>query len=360
MDGVVGYGEASLNGQEDAVLAAFKARADLVIRHAAAALPERLQPGICRRWPRRRQPRPLIRRHGIFRRAGAASRLPRRWAGRGVKIVRVYANINRRTRDRSPTGFAASVSAARAAGHEAFKIAPFDEADAERCASGEGREAVAPGLARIAAVHSAIGSRRLMIDCHWRLDATTAAYVIDAAAELGIYWIECPIPEITVNLPAIRALRERANRLGVNLAGCETMVREQGFRPFLEARAYNVIMPDVKYAGGLRTILALEEAAACVETVVSLHNPTGPVCHAVSLQVSAALREPDLLEMQFDETPIFDSLQSRALPAARDGCVSLPTFPGTGLLLDAEAFRNDTVTVLRGTRHPIRNEERNP
>lgn len=359
-DGTAGYGEASLNGKEASVLAAFSARAELVVGHDAGALPQRIAA-----WE-----------IPTLAEAAAASALDQAaWdlaaRGRGVSVatalggarraeMRVYANINRRTRDRSTAGFVASALAARDAGHEAFKIAPFDEVDLRRCTDGEGREAVAPGLARIAAVRSAVGARRLMVDCHWRLDAPTAAYVVDAAAELGLYWVECPLPETPDNLPAIRALRDRANRLGVKLAGCETMVREEGFRPFLEARAYDVIMPDVKYAGGLRTILAIEAAARRAAAAISLHNPTGPVCHAASLQVSGVLRDPDLLEMQFDETPVFDTLQSVSLPMARGGCVALPGSVGMGLSLNTEVFRSDIVTVFRDSRLSTRNEERKP
>ncbi len=48
--------------------------------------------------------------------------------------------------------------------------------------------------------------------------------------------------------PALKRLRARANAAGMRLAGCETEVRREGFRPFLKAGAYDVMMPDVKYA----------------------------------------------------------------------------------------------------------------
>ena len=35
----------------------------------------------------------------------------------------------------------------------------------------------------------------LRVDCHWRLDESSAAHVIAACAEPGVDWVECPLPE---------------------------------------------------------------------------------------------------------------------------------------------------------------------
>lgn len=108
--------------------------------------------------------------------------------GRSVRArVPIYANINRRTVDRSPQGFADSARDALAAGFSAFKIAPFDEVTTARCAAGEGSAAMQPGLARIAAVREAIGpDARLMVDCHWRFDEATACTFMKAAPPLSL------------------------------------------------------------------------------------------------------------------------------------------------------------------------------
>ena len=63
----------------------------------------------------------------------------------------------------------------------------------------------------------------------------------------------------------------------------------EGFRPFLEAGIYDVIMPDVKYAGGLRELLRIGEFAAGLGVACSPHNPSGPIAHAHSLHLSAHL-----------------------------------------------------------------------
>ena len=87
------------------------------------------------------------------------SRLVDALGGAKRAMVPIYANINRRTKDRSPEGFAHSLHDASLAGFDALKIAPFDEITTEACASGQGAAAMRAGLARVAAAREAAGPR---------------------------------------------------------------------------------------------------------------------------------------------------------------------------------------------------------
>ncbi|MDA8050654.1 MAG: hypothetical protein M0002_11715 [Rhodospirillales bacterium] len=258
--------------------------------------------------------------------------------------VPLYANVNRRTRERSPASFARSAATAAAAGFRAVKIAPFDEVDEPARARGEARAAAAPGLNRIAAVRAAIGPEiELMVDCHWRFDAAAAAAVLAECAALGVVWFECPLPETPETIPTISALRALAHRHGLRLAGGEKLVRLAAFAPFIDAGAYDVMMPDIKYSGGLTEMLRLAERMAVAGIAFSPHNPSGPVAHAASLQLSAAAPILDRLELQWDESPLFAALPRPPLPAPRDGFAPVPLDrPGIGITLDrAFATRAD-------------------
>ena len=247
-----------------------------------------------------------------------------------VDAIDLYANINRRTLDRSPEGFAASARTAHGLGYRAFKIAPFDGVTPGTAESAEGRAGIAAGLARAAAVRAVIGSEsRLMIDCHWRLTEATATEVIARQVSLDLYWLECALPEIPANFAAMRRLRSRAHAAGLRLAGCETMIGRAGFKPFLEAELYDVVMPDVKYAGGLAEFLRIGALAHAFGVQCSAHNPSGPVCHAHSLQVSAVLQGAPFLEHQFDESPLFKDLV--AAPPADFTAAHVARLPGPGL-----------------------------
>jgi galactonate dehydratase len=252
--------------------------------------------------------------------------------------IGLYANINRRTSDRSPGGFAESARTALQAGHSAIKIAPFDEVTPAVCAGGEFSSFLDRGLERIAAVREVIGPRRrLMVDCHWRFTEERALEAIDACSAFSLHWFECPVDESPEFLPAIVRLRKRAHSKGMLLAGGEKVFGLDGLRPFISSEAYDVIMPDVKYAGGLAEMLRMAEALNRAGIAFSPHNPTGPIAHAASLEICAAAGETDLLEHQFDESPLFDSLVHAELPAAEGGVVTLePSRVGLGVSLDTD------------------------
>jgi galactonate dehydratase len=266
----------------------------------------------------------------------ANARLADVLGGAQRETIAIYANINRRTRLRTPEGFAQSARDALAAGFNALKIAPFDEVDQASCSAGHGIAAMQAGLDRIAAVRAVAGAdRRLMVDCHWRFNETAARAMIGAAAELGVYWIECPLLETLDNVQALVRLRQYANALGIRLAGLEQGIGFAAFLPFCEAGAYDVMMPDVKYVGGFMEMLNCAQRLSHYNVAVSLHNPSGPICHAASLHAAAAMDAFDMLEMQFDESPLFDSLVAGALPPRVAGFSALPSAAGLGMQLDA-------------------------
>ncbi len=243
-----------------------------------------------------------------------------------------YANVNRRTRDRSPAGFAASARAAETAGCTAIKIAPFDGVTPATARPA----ALAAGLERIAAARGALRpATTLMVDCHWRLDEAAAAAIIPELARHGVAWFECPIPETPAAVPALRALRTAANARGMQLAGCEQMVGVEGFEPYLAGGAYDVIMPDAKYAGGLAEMLRIFALAARHGTSVSPHNPSGPICHLATLHVAAVAESLLHVETQFDETPRFGTIVDGDPHLPRAGVCALPGGPGLGVRLVA-------------------------
>jgi galactonate dehydratase len=341
-DGLVGVGEATLNAQETAILATAKRYSQAVLN---TALDDR--DGLDRLESR-------LPFATLAESAFSSALLQAAWdamaqmqnrslcgavGGARRNAVPTYANINRRTLDRSPAGFAASARDAMAAGFSAFKIAPFDGLQ-PGATGAEFQHLLDAGVQRIAAVRDAIGpTRRLMVDCHWRFDEPGAMQALQAVNDLGLDWFECPIAEQPDTVPALRRLRGKANALGMRLTGCETEIRREGFRPFLEGGAYDVMMPDVKYAGGPAEMLRIAEDFDRFGVAFSPHNPSGPICYAASLHIAAAAPNLDSLELQFDETDWFHRLVGHALPPVIDGRSALPAAPsGIGVRLQPDAL----------------------
>jgi galactonate dehydratase len=225
-----------------------------------------------------------------------------------------------------------------ARGWRAFKVAPFDGLTPDVCDTADGRRKIDAGVARVAAVREAIGrGHDLYVDCHWRFSPPAARRAIDALALLGVTWFECPLPERPDAVAALRSLRAHANGMGMRLAGLEELTAPADFARWLRAGAYDVVMPDVKYAGGIGALLEIGALAAAHGVACAPHNPTGPVCHAASLAACAAMDGFLVLEHQADETPLSFALAGPGLPRPCGGTSALPAGAGLGIELDPAA-----------------------
>lgn len=339
--GAEGVGEASLAGRERALL-------DAAVENLPRWLAGEPLPGLDTPPP---LPVAALRTALDVARCDAAARaegvgLARRLGGDAAAQIPLYANINRRTRDRSPAGFGASAAHAIARGFQAVKIAPFDEVGPALRDDAEGRKALDAGIARIAAVREALGpDRRLMVDCHWRFGAALSARLVEAIRPFGLYWLECPVVEEPRQIPALAAMRKTLNARDTLLAGLEEFTGAPAFLAY--ADAYDVMMPDMKYVGGVDEMLRTAERLAERGIAVSPHNPTGPICHAASLQLCAALPGFSMLEMQLDETPLFWSLAQPGLPPVDGGSSALPAGAGLGVTLDQQAIGELSTVDLR-------------
>jgi galactonate dehydratase len=254
------------------------------------------------------------------------------------EVVPLYANINRGAEPRTPEGFAAAAGRAVAAGFRAVKLAPFEPFVWEDAADASLRAAYARGLARIAAVREAVGPDvDVMVDAHWRFSPGGAARLIRDVAPFGLFWLECPVSE--ANHAEIRRLRGMANERGMRLAGAETLAGLAACRTVIEAGCYDVLMPDIKYAGGHEEIRRIAALAQTAGVEIAPHNPTGPVCHAHSVHLCATLPNLLPLEVQFGETERFFTLVTGHDLRFADGAARLPAAPGLGIALDEAAAR---------------------
>lgn len=252
--------------------------------------------------------------------------------------VPLYANINRGANPRTPEGFAAAAMRAVAEGFRAVKLAPFEPFVWEDAADAAMRAAYEQGLARIAAVRAAVGREvDIMVDAHWRFSPGGAARLVQDVAPFGLFWLECPVSE--ANHPAIRRLRSLANDRGMRLAGAESLAGLGAYRALIEAGCYDVLMPDIKYAGGHEEIRRIAALAQTAGVEIAPHNPTGPICHAHSVHLCATIPNLLPLEVQFGETDRFFTLVGgHDLRFAR-GAATLPETPGLGSMIDDAGAR---------------------
>ncbi|SDL25298.1 enolase C-terminal domain-like protein [Streptomyces indicus] len=238
------------------------------------------------------------------------------------RTLPLYANINRAVRTRNPDAAAAVAARAVAAGFGTVKIAPWDALT--------GPDRIAEGLRIARAVRDAIGEdRRLLLDAHHLLTVDELLVHADALAELRPGWLED-----TAQLHDPQGLRKVRDALGVPLAGGEFAATEDEVLPALRSGALDVLMPDVKHAGGPQQVLRLAGLAERHGVAVSLHNPSGPVATAASAHLSALLAPSSPpLEFMFGEVAWRAETVTPHEPVAA-GTYTLPPGPGLGLVPD--------------------------
>ncbi|MFC4908200.1 mandelate racemase/muconate lactonizing enzyme family protein [Actinomadura gamaensis] len=243
--------------------------------------------------------------------------------------VRLYANINRMPGGRAPEDVAECALAAVRAGFRRIKFAPFD-------VPGD-RPLPLLGLERARAVRAAVGPDvELMIDCHERLAPDELEPVLDALADLGLGWLEDATG--IDDTAGLRRLRERTD---LRLAGGEFAVDTA---QVARARGLlDVVMPDVKHAGGVSAALDLAATAAECGAEVSFHNPSGPVATAVSAHLTGVA--PGVLEFMFGEAEWRPAVVGGAERVA-GGLLTLSPGPGIGLDLSPA---HPQVTLLWST-----------
>jgi len=254
--------------------------------------------------------------------------------------VPLYANINRATRLRTPQGFVETALRARAQGFSRFKAAPFDGLTPALCPTAQGQALIAHGVECMLALRQALGpDAMLMVDCHWRFDEARALLALHALAPAALHWFECPIGETHAHWPAMRRLRAATREQGVLLAAAETQVGLAAFQTLFDEALYDVVMPDIKYCGGPLEMLKIAQRAAEHGVQFSPHNPSGPVCTWHSLQIAALAPECAMLELQFEESALYEQLLKGPPMSTQGGGLSLERAYGQSLAMNTQLLQ---------------------
>ena len=221
------------------------------------------------------------------------------FGGRIQDRIRIYANINRSTEERTPEGFAHMAEKAVAASFDAVKLAPFDEMPHGLTDKQAIEHFMQRGIDCAQAVRQTIGPQRdLLIDGHSHFTRDDGLELARRFEPLHLFWLE----EVTPAKPVedLAAINKAAT---MRTAGGESIHGVTGFYPYIKAEAVDIVMPDVKVCGGMlemKKIAALTEGAGLI---ASPHGPASPVGNVTAAHVIATIPNFNILEFSYGEVP---------------------------------------------------------
>jgi len=197
-----------------------------------------------------------------------------------------------------------------AAGHRAMKMRL-------------GRTA-AEDVVRARALREALGPEiRLLADVNQGWDEATAIRTGRALEEVDLFWLEEPLP-----YEDLEGAARVAAALDTPIASGETEYGWLGMKRYLDARAADILMPDLQRMGGITGYLKAVELCEAYQTPVSSH-----LFVEASGHVMAAAPHGVILEHMDWWQELFDDRLSVV-----DGHVVLPDRPGLGVGLDRKAL----------------------
>jgi galactonate dehydratase len=205
----------------------------------------------------------------------------------------------------------------------------------------EGMAAIRQAEALMGAVRDAVGDDvDVMVDLHGRTTPAAAIQFGHALAPFRPWFLEEPVQPGNVD-----ALVEVARALPIPIATGERLVTRWEFREVLEKRACAVIQPDVCHCGGVAELRRIAAHAETCFVSVAPHNPLGPIATAVNVHLALATPNFLIQEVMRADVPWRDEVVDAPLEIV-DGHVLPPTRPGIGVDVDEAA----------ATAHPYRTE----
>jgi len=120
----------------------------------------------------------------------------------------------------------------------------------------------------------------------------------------------------------------------------EDIYLKEGFLPLLQARAVNVIHPDLATSGGILETKKIGDMAQEYGVSMALHMAGTPISTMASVHCAAATENFIALEHHFSEIPFWsDFINMVGEPVIQNGYIPVPDKPGLGFEINEEVIK---------------------
>ena len=212
-------------------------------------------------------------------------------------------------------------------GHTALKLDPFRAHKPDFRKHGTGYDAAdeADAAEIVRAIRESVGNGvEILIDAHGRFDVPTAVRLANLIAPYRIGWFEEPVPP--ENWDALAQFRARSD---VPVCVGERLYTRWQFRPVLEQKLAEYIMPDVIRTGGISELRRIATMAEAFFVPVSPHDATGPITLIAGAQTMMATANFYRLEIAYSELEHYNRALTPPLDV-HDGYFHVSDRPGLG------------------------------
>jgi L-alanine-DL-glutamate epimerase-like enolase superfamily enzyme len=133
----------------------------------------------------------------------------------------------------------------------------------------------------------------------------------------------------------------------------EDIYLKEGFRPLLEARAVNIIHPDMATSGGILETKRIGDMAQEYGVSMALHMAGTPISTMASVHCAAATENFIALEHHFSDVPFWgDFIDGPPKPIIQAGYIPVPEEPGLGFSINEQAIAEHLVPWDKGLFEP--------
>ena len=173
----------------------------------------------------------------------------------------------------------------------------------------------------------------LAFDFHAKMTPALAIEICHEIKGMRPMFVEEPVPQENVD-----ALKQVTDHVPFPIATGERLLSRWEFREVFEKHAAAYIQPDVSHAGGVSELKRIANMAEAYYIHVMPHCAIGPVAFAACLQVDAVT--PNFLIQEQVDACLGNGLLEADWQVV-GGHVELPNLPGLGLCInEAEAQQN--------------------
>ena len=191
---------------------------------------------------------------------------------------------------------------------------------------------VATSVARVRAAREALGPKiGIMVDAHGTYSVPEAKRFCRELEDAGLTWFEEP-----VSADDRRGAAEVRAATSIAIAAGESEFTRFDFRDLIDARAVDVLQPDLAICGGVSEGSRIAALADTYQLALAPHLWGSAVSFAAGLHLAFASPAATILEYSLGANPLLHELVAEPVAIVEGGLIAAPQRPGLGLSIRPE------------------------